>query len=130
VGGKGSVGTDYYLAATKLFLAESLLVDATLRETKANQFGILGFGGDKHDAYAPEFEGSAAWLVSRKFALGADVRTKPSNLSVATENDAYDIFAAYFLNKNLSATIAYAGLGNIVLHKDQGGLYFSLQAGF
>src|SRR6185503_14293438 len=43
VGGKGSVGTDFYLTATKLFLAESLLVDATLRETKANQFGILGF---------------------------------------------------------------------------------------
>ena len=130
VGGKASVGTDYYLAATKLFLAESLLVDATLRETKANQFGILGFGGDKHNAYAPQFEGSAAYLVSRKFAIGADVRTKPSNLSVATEDDAYDIFAAYFLNKNLSATLAYAGLGNIVLHKSQGGVYFSLQAGF
>ena len=27
VGGKASVGTDYYLAATKLFLAESLLTD-------------------------------------------------------------------------------------------------------
>ena len=52
VGGKGNVGTDFYLAATKLFLAQSLLVDATLRETKANQFGILGFGGDKHDDYS------------------------------------------------------------------------------
>ena len=130
VGGKASVGTDYYLAATKLFLAESLLVNATLRETKANQFGILGFGGDKHDGYAPQFEGSAAYLISRKFAIGADVRTKPSNLSVAKEGDAYDIFAAYFLNKNLSATLAYAGLGNIVLHQNQGGVYFSLQAGF
>ena len=47
VGGKNSVGTDYYIAASKLFLAESLLVDVTLRETRANQFGILGFGGDK-----------------------------------------------------------------------------------
>src|ERR1043166_1147574 len=45
--GKASSGTDFTLAATKLFLAQSLLVDVTLRETKANQFGILGFGGDK-----------------------------------------------------------------------------------
>ena len=28
VGGKGSVGTDFYLAASKLFLAQSLLVNA------------------------------------------------------------------------------------------------------
>src|SRR5215831_2316271 len=39
VGGKNSVGTDFYVTATKLLLAESLLLDATLRETKANQFG-------------------------------------------------------------------------------------------
>jgi hypothetical protein len=31
VGGQGDVGTDYYIAATKLFLAESLLVNATVR---------------------------------------------------------------------------------------------------
>ena len=80
VGGKASVGTDYYLAATKLFLAQSLLVDVTLRETKANQFGILGFGGDKHDDYSAQFEGSAAYLFSASFALGAELRTKPSNL--------------------------------------------------
>ncbi|HVZ28365.1 MAG TPA: DUF3034 family protein, partial [Rhizomicrobium sp.] len=70
VGGKGSVGTDYYLSATKLFLAESLLVDATLRETKANQIGILGFGGDKHNQYSSQFEGSLAYLFSRQFAVG------------------------------------------------------------
>ena len=108
VGGKGSVGTDYYLAASKLFLAESLLVNATLRETKANQFGILGFGGDKHDDYSAQFEGSAAYLISRKFALGGEFRTKPSNLSV---------------------TAAYANLGNIVIHNHQDGVYLSLQVG-
>jgi hypothetical protein len=129
LGAKNSVGTDFYLAATKLFLAQSLLVDATLRETKANQFGLLGFGGDKHNAYSAQFEGSVAYLISRKFAIGADVRTKPSNLAVAHEGDAYDIFAAYFLNKNLSATLAYADMGNIAIHKHQGGVYVSLQAG-
>jgi hypothetical protein len=129
VGGKGHVGTDYYLAATKLFLSESLLLDATLRETKANQFGILGFGGDKHNAYAAEFEGSTAYLISRQLALGADVRTKPSNLSIAKESDAFDVFAAWFVNKHLSATLAYADLGNIVIHNHQNGVYVSLQAG-
>lgn len=129
VGGKGSVGTDYYVSATKLFLAESLLVDTTLRLTKANQFGILGFGGDKHDGYSAEFEGSIAYLFSRDFVLGGEFRTKPSNLGVAKEGGAFDIFAAYFLNKNLSFTMAYLNLGNIVIHDHQDGVYLSLQAG-
>ena len=129
VGGKASTGTDYYLAATKLFLAESLLVNATVRETKANQLGILGFGGDKHSGYSVQFEGSAAYLFSKRFAIGAELRTKPSNLGIAKEQDAWDIFAAYFFNKNLSATIAYADLGNIVIRNHQGGAYLSLQAG-
>jgi len=129
VGGKGSVGTDYYVSASKLFLAESLLVNATLRETKANQFGILGFGGDKHDDYSSQFEGSAAYLFSKRFAVGAELRTKPSNLSIAHEGAAWDLFAAYFFSKNLSLTAAYADLGNIVIHNGQRGAYLSLQAG-
>jgi hypothetical protein len=129
VGGKGSVGTDFYLAASKLFLAESVLVNATLRETKANQFGILGFGGDKHNDYSTQFEGSTAYLFSRQFATGVELRTKPSNLSIAHEGAAWDLFAAYFFNKNLSLTAAYADLGNIVIKNDQHGAYLSLQAG-
>lgn len=37
--------TDFYIAATKLFLDKNLLVNTTVRLTKANQYGILGFGG-------------------------------------------------------------------------------------
>jgi len=129
IGGKSDSGTDYYLSASKLFLAESLLVNATWRHTRANQFGILGFGGDKNDAYTAQFEGSLAYLFSRRFAVGAEVRTKPNNLSIAKENNAWDVFAAYFFNKNISATIAYADLGNIVIRDDQRGAYLSLQAG-
>lgn len=129
VGGKGSVGTDFYLAASKLFLAESVLVNATMRETKANQLGILGFGGDKHNDYSTQFEGSTAYLFSRQFATGVELRTKPSNLSIAHEGAAWDLFAAYFFNKNLSLTAAYADLGNIVIKNDQHGAYLSLQAG-
>ncbi len=129
VGGKNSVGTDYYLAASKLFLAESLLVNLTLRETKANQLGLLGFGGDKHNDYTSQFEGSAAYLISRQFAVGAELRTRPSNLSVAHEGAAWDLFAAYFFNKNLSVTAAYADLGNIAIRNGQHGAYLSLQIG-
>jgi len=129
IGGKSDHGTDYYIAATKLFLEQSLLVDATLRETKANQFGILGFGGDKDGDYSTQFEGSAAYLFSRQFAVGAEYRTKPNNLGIAREDGAWDLFAAYFLNKNLSLTAAYVDLGNIVIEDHQHGVYLSLQAG-
>jgi hypothetical protein len=129
VGGKNSVGTDYYIAASKLFLAESLLVNVTMRETKANQLGILGFGGDKHNDYSTQFEGSAAYLINRQFAIGGEFRSKPSNLGVAHETAAWDLFAAYFFNKNLSLTVAYADLGNVVIRNNQQGAYLSLQAG-
>jgi DUF3034 family protein len=130
VGGKSHDGVDFYLSGTKLFLAQSLLVDVTVRETKANQLGFLGFGGDKSASYSTEFEGSAAYLFRRDFALGAEVRTKPNNLSIAKEDTAFDVFAAYFFNKNISLTLAYVNLGNIVIHDNQQGVYASLQAGF
>jgi hypothetical protein len=129
IGGGSADGIDYYLAATKLFLAESVLVDVTLRETKANQFGILGFGGDKDNGYSTEFEGSAAYLFSRKFAVGAEYRTKPDNLGIAREDDAWDVFAAYFFTKNVSLTAAYVDLGNIVIKDHQQGAYVSVQVG-
>ncbi len=129
VGGKGAVGTDYYIAASKLFLAQSLLANATVRFTKANQLGILGFGGGKHDDYTPQFEGSLAYLFARDFAVGVEGRTKPSNLAIAREQDAYDVFAAWFPCKNFSLTAAYADMGNIVIKDHQRGPYLSLQAG-
>jgi hypothetical protein len=130
VGGKDNSGVDYYVAATKLYLNQSLLLNGTVRMTKANQFGLLGFGGDKHDDYSAQFEGSAAYLVNKHLAIGADVRTKPDNLGFAKENDSFDVFAAYAVNKNLSVTVAYVDLGSIATFKDQRGLYLSLQAGF
>jgi len=129
IGGKEADGTDFYLAATKLFLAQSLLVDATVRETKANQFGILGFGGDKDNSYSTEFEGSVALLLSRNWVVGVDARTKPDNLGFAREDTAADAFAAYFFNQHLSATLAFVALGDIATKRDQNGVYLSLQTG-
>ncbi len=129
LGGKDDSGVDWYAAATKLFLNESLVLNGTVRATKANQTGLLGFGGPKNDGYQAEFEGSAALLLSKRFAVGAEYRTKPDNLGLK-EDDWADLFAAYAINKNLSITAAYVDLGEIATFKNQRGLYLSLQAGF
>lgn len=130
VGARRDQGVDVYLAATKLFLAQSLLVSGAVRATEANQFGILGFGGDRHGGYSAQFEGSAAWLLTRRLVVGAEVRTKPDDLRFARERDAYDLFAAYAFTKNLSLTLAYVDLGPIATFTGQRGAYLSLQAGF
>lgn len=130
VGAHSTVGIDYYVSATKLVLADSLLLNVTVRATKANQTGLLGFGGDRSDNYSLETESSAAFLVTRHLAVGAEYRTKPNNLGFARENDWYDVFAAYAVNKHLSLTVAYVNLGDIATFRNQQGLYVSLQAGF
>jgi hypothetical protein len=130
VGATSNSGTDFYLSATKLLLAQSLLLNGTLRFTKANQFGLLGFGGDKSNAYHAEFESSVAYLLSKNVAIGGEYRMKPNNLSFAREQDAYDAFVAWAPNKHVSLTAAYVALGDIATVKNQHGLYVSLQAGF
>jgi hypothetical protein len=128
LGAKSGKGTDLYVSATKLFLAQGLLLNATVRETRANQYGILGFGGID-DKYHTEFEASAAYLLSKRLAVGAEVRTKPDNLAAAHEGTAYDAFVAYAICKHLSLTVAYVDMGNVVTSR-QTGFYASLQAGF
>jgi Protein of unknown function (DUF3034) len=130
VGGKDAEGTDYYVAATKVLLDKSLVLNGTVRATKANQTGLLGFGGDKNADYAAEFEGSAGWLVSKRLLIGAEYRSKPDNLGFAREDDWADLFAAYAINKHLSVTAAYVALGDIATFENQRGVYLSLQAGF
>ncbi len=130
VGARDDSGVDYYVSATKLFLAQSLLVNGTVRFTRANQFGILGFGGDLNDDYQPQFEASVAYLLSRNLAIGAEYRNKPDNLGIAVEDNAFDAFIAWAPYKNVSLTVAYVDLGNIVIADDQRGLYASLQVGF
>lgn len=130
VGATRSQGTDYYLAATKLYLDQSLLVDATVRFTKANQMGILGFGGDRSGGYHTEFEGSVAYLLTRNWAIGGEYRMKPDDLKIAKEDNWFDAFVAWAPTKHISVTLAYAHLGNIVIKDNQRGLYASVQVGF
>ena len=130
VGARRDQGVDAYLAATKLLLGQSLLISGAVRATEANQFGTLGFGGDRHDGYSAEVEGAASYLLSRRFVVGVEGRTKPDNLAFAREDDAYDVFAAYAFNKTVSLTVAYVDLGSIATFSGQRGAYVSLQAGF
>jgi hypothetical protein len=130
VGADSDSGTDFYLSATKLLLAQSVLLNGTLRFTKANQFGLLGFGGDRSNAYHPEWEMSAAYMLSKSFVVGAEYRTKPDNLGFAREQNAYDAFIAWAPNKHISLTLAYVALGDIATFTNQRGAYVSVQAGF
>ena len=130
IGARSSDGADFYVAATKLLLAQNLLVNATIRATRANQFGLLGFGGNQNSGYSAQFEGSAVYLINREFAVGGEFRTKPDNLRFAHEDNAWDLFAAWFISKNVAANAGYANLGRIAGQTNQSGLYLSLQVGF
>ena len=130
IGGEDDQGTEFYVAATRLFLAQSLLVSGTVRWTNANQTGLLGFGGDANKDREAQVEGSVGWLLSRNLVVGAEYRTKPDNLSFAAEDDWFDVYAAWAINKHVSVTAAWADLGSIATFDDQRGLYVSLQAGF
>lgn len=132
LGARDDHGYDYYVAATKILFEQSLLLNATLRSTNANQMGLLGFGGDLRDSRRLMPEISAAYLVTRKLAVGAEYRRKPHNLGVGDEKAYYDAFVAWFPTKNFSVTAAYAELGDITIFnpKKQHGVYLSAQAGF
>ena len=130
VGGHDDEGTEVYVAATKLFLANSLLLSGAVRFTDANQTGLLGFGGDRNTDMEPQFEGSVGYLLNRNLVIGAEYRTKPDNLGFAKEDDWVDVYAAWALNRHLSVTAAWVDLGSIATFEDQRGLYLSLQAGF
>lgn len=130
VGSKETDGTDFYVAASKLSLSTSILMGATVRATKANQNGLLGFGGDKNGDYSFQFEGTLGYQLSRRFVVGGEYRTKPDNLGVAREDDWFDFYAAYAITKNVTATAAYVDLGSIATVPKQRGAFFSLQASF
>ena len=135
LGARSESGTDYYLSATKILLQQSLLLNLNLRYTKANQLGLLGFGGDREEGYKLEFAGSIGYVLTRKLAIGAEYRSKPHNLSVDDEGAAWDAFVAWAPTRNVSFVAAYLNLGSVLapvttVTHDQDGPYFSLQDGF
>ena len=134
LGAKHQTGVDVYLAATKLYLGavfgRNLLINGTLQATKANQFGFLGFGGDNRDNYQIKPAASVAVMLTDQVLLGTEYRYKPDNLSVFKEENAHDIFLAWFPTKNISLTAAYLDLGNIANKSNQSGWYLSGQIAY
>jgi hypothetical protein len=144
--GADTQSTDVYVSATKLLLDKGLLLSATVRSTRANQNGLLGFGsaapGRNSRSLQPEF--SVAWLLRRDLAIGAEWRRKPDNLhatgraaglGAALREDAWkDVFAAWAPSKHLSFTLAWADLGRVVPGIAQGrrqsGAYLSVQVAY
>lgn len=135
VGAQRGEDVDLYIAATKLYFAavagRDVILDATLRRTRANQFGLLGFGaaGAGGDRFSWEPEVSAAIFLEDSLLFGAEYRDKPSNLAAFHENAAEDVFLAWAPVKNLSLTAAWADLGGIAGKTTQRGVYLSLWIG-
>ncbi len=140
-------GTDLYLSATKLFLAQGILVNGTLRATQANQGGLLGHGatlGGADNGYEFMPELSVAYLLRKDLAVGFEYRAMPDKLRRAgagaglgdglRAGDWKDIFIAWAPSKNVSLTLAYVDLGPIVpattQNRKQTGAYLSAQIAF
>tara|TARA_R110000851_G_scaffold90589_5_gene197863 strand:- start:990 stop:1865 length:876 start_codon:yes stop_codon:yes gene_type:complete len=133
LGADKTSGTDMYLSASKLLFSavagRNVLFNATLRNTNANQGGLLGFGGDQ-SSRSWMAEGSVGVFITPQWVVGAEYRQKPDNLSVAKEDDWQSLYSAYFFNKHLSLTGAWLNLGDIAGLPSQRGGYLSLQAAF
>nr|WP_324257444.1 DUF3034 family protein [Cellvibrio fontiphilus] len=134
VGAKHDSGTDINLSATKLILGgffnRNLLLNGNLRYTKANQTGLVGFGGDKNNSYELLPELSAGVLVNRHWLVGTEYRQKPDNLSFIKEDDWQTVFVGWFPNKRIALVAAWVDLGEVATFKDQTGWYLSLQGSF
>ncbi|WP_371194621.1 DUF3034 family protein [Glaciecola sp. SC05] len=124
-----SSGNDVYIAATKVHLAAvagyNAVWNITARATKANQMGLLGFGGQNNDRYEVVLEASAGILFTRHLAVGVEFRQKPNNLGLGEEHWR-DIFVSYIPSKSFNLTLAWADLGSIAGAPDQQGVYLSL----
>lgn len=140
-------GADFYISATKLLLGQSLLLNGTMRATKANQNGLLGYGatlGGDENSYRMQPELSVAYLLSKNIAVGAEYRFMRNRLETAgraaglgsglRSQDWKDVFIAWAPNKHFSLTLAYVNLGVIVpattASRQQTGYYLSAQASF
>jgi hypothetical protein len=130
-----------------LFLTQGILLNGTLRATRANQNGLLGFGatlGGAHDRYQLMPALSVAWLARRTLAVGLEYRRMPNNLQDAgnaaglgdglRSQDWKDVFIAWAPNKTVSLTFAVVDLGVVVpattANRSQTGGYLSAQFAF
>lgn len=128
---------ELYVTATKVWLGAlagyNVLGNVTVRWTRANQFGLLGFGSDAEPDRQLKLEGSLAVMLRDDLVLGGEFRAKPDNFSAVPgfkEDNAYDLFLAWFPQRHVSLTAAWVDLGNIATKDKQRGWYLSGQLAF
>ncbi|MEX2575845.1 MAG: DUF3034 family protein [Halofilum sp. (in: g-proteobacteria)] len=133
VGAEDDTGTDVYVSVGRLFLAgvagRNVYVNATARSTRANELGLLGFGGPGGNDREWMIEGAVAMFLDRRTAVGVEHRQKPENLAFA-EDDWNSVFVAWFPSKKMSLTAAWVDLGSIATLDNQRGLYLSAEVTF
>ena len=130
LGARDTSDVEFYVAATKILLPERLLLNATLRSTRANQLGLLGFGGPFDNSRDLQIETSVGYLLDRRTLVGVEYMSKKNRLPSSNEQDWFDAFIAYFPRKSVSVVAGYADLGALGMLGDQHGLYSSIQVGF
>ncbi|KAB0494845.1 DUF3034 family protein, partial [Pseudomonas lini] len=78
VGAQRDEDTEGYLTASRLILGGAfgynLLLNGGVRYSRANELGLLGFGGDRRDRRSVLKEGSLAVLLNRQWAVGVEYR--------------------------------------------------------
>ena len=134
VGAEQDDDIDVYVAASKLFLGgffgRNLLLNGVVRASRANQGGLVGFGGDKEDTHQLLGEASAGVFLNKHWLINGEYRQMPDNLSFAEQKDWSDVFIAWFPNKQWSVTTARVDLGDIATLEDQTGWYLSVEGSF
>lgn len=134
VGALHQNGIDWYASVSKVYLdaiwGRNLLTNATVRLTKANQTGLLGFGSSGSDQYQTVAELSAALLVRHDVAIGIEFKQKPNQLAFAREDHWKDAFVGWFVNRHLSVVAGYVDLGSIAQLDNQTGFYLAIQGAY
>lgn len=131
IGVADSSDQEFYLAASKIYLdavfGRNLLLNYTVRATRAQQTGLLGFATVTDSSYQWCHEWSAVLLLTHQLAIGAEYKQKPNTLAFAAEDDWRDVFVGWFINKHLSLVAGYVDLGAIAGKPQQDGYYLALE---
>lgn len=104
------------------------LVNGTLRTTRANETGLLGFGRTGDAGYDLVAEASVAMFFRPELAIGCEFRQKPRGLDGLGESDWRDLFLAWFPSRHHALALAWVDLGTIAGRPDQRGAYASWTA--
>lgn len=130
LGARRNDDVEAYVSVARLFLAgpfdRNWLLNGTLRATRANETGLLGFGRIGDDDYDLVGEVSAAMFFTPQFALGAEYRQKPEGLPGLGESDWRDVFVAWVPNRHFSLALAWVDLGTVAARPDQDGVFVSM----